>query len=80
MAELKRTEIKELLKTEDFGKEINVKGWVRTKRQSKNVAFIAVNDGSTIITYSLLQILQNLIVKFLRKLPPVQPYLLMENW
>ncbi len=29
-------------------KEINVKGWVRTKRGSKNVAFIALNDGSTI--------------------------------
>ncbi len=28
--------------------EINVKGWVRTKRGSKNVAFIALNDGSTI--------------------------------
>jgi len=27
---------------------VNVKGWVRTKRQSKNVAFIAMNDGSTI--------------------------------
>ena len=25
-----------------------VKGWVRTKRQNKNVAFIALNDGSTI--------------------------------
>ena len=27
---------------------INVKGWVRTKRGNKNVAFIALNDGSTI--------------------------------
>lgn len=28
--------------------EITVMGWVRTKRGSKNVAFIALNDGSTI--------------------------------
>lgn len=27
---------------------INVRGWVRTKRGSKNVAFIALNDGSTL--------------------------------
>lgn len=32
----------------DFGSEVIVKGWVRTKRGSKNVAFIALNDGSTI--------------------------------
>jgi len=29
-------------------KNITVKGWVRTKRGNKNVAFIALNDGSTI--------------------------------
>ncbi len=40
--------IKNLLKSEDYGKEINIKGWVRTKRVSKNVAFIALNDGSCI--------------------------------
>ncbi len=45
---MKRTEVKEALRITDFGKEINVKGWVRTKRGSKNVAFIALNDGSTI--------------------------------
>ena len=45
---MKRTEIKDLLKRTDYGAELNVKGWVRTKRGSKNVAFIALNDGSTI--------------------------------
>jgi len=45
---VKRTEIKYLLELTDFGKDVNVKGWVRTKRASKNVAFIALNDGSTI--------------------------------
>ena len=45
---MKRTEIKTLLQRTDFGSLINVKGWVRTKRSSKNVAFIAMNDGSTL--------------------------------
>ena len=48
MSNLKRTEIKSLLVSYEYGKKINVKGWIRTKRQSKNVAFIALNDGSTI--------------------------------
>lgn len=30
------------------GVEVLAKGWVRTKRGNKNVAFIALNDGSTI--------------------------------
>ncbi len=30
------------------GTEVNVKGWVRTRRGNKNVAFIALNDGSII--------------------------------
>ena len=45
---MKRTEIKNLLERRDYNAQINVKGWVRTKRGSKNVAFIALNDGSTI--------------------------------
>lgn len=45
---MKRTEIKALLNDAKIGAEINVRGWVRTKRGSKNVAFIALNDGSTI--------------------------------
>jgi len=45
---MKRTEIKDLLKSVEVGAKINVKGWVRTKRGSKNVAFVALNDGSTI--------------------------------
>lgn len=51
MDKLFRTEIKKLLKesTADIiGKTVNVKGWVRTKRGNKNVAFIALNDGSII--------------------------------
>ena len=36
------------MKREDFGAMVNVKGWVRTRRGSKQVNFIALNDGSTI--------------------------------
>jgi asparaginyl-tRNA synthetase len=43
-----RTKIIDILKMEAFGTDINVKGWVRTRRGSKQVAFIALNDGSTI--------------------------------
>jgi asparaginyl-tRNA synthetase len=45
---MKRTKIKELLTSAKTGSEIIVKGWVRTKRGNKNIAFIALNDGSTI--------------------------------
>lgn len=45
---MKRTKIVDALAREDYGAEINVKGWVRTRRGSKAVNFIALNDGSTI--------------------------------
>ncbi len=45
---LKRTKIKDLLQTKEFNREIHVKGWVRTRRGNKNIAFIALNDGSII--------------------------------
>src|SRR5574344_1243127 len=48
MKKIKRTVIVEALKRTDIGAEINVKGWVRTRRGNKNVNFIALNDGSTI--------------------------------
>ena len=47
---MSRIKISDLLKSSEYQKEVNVKGWVRTKRGNKNVAFIAVNDGSTIHT------------------------------
>ncbi|MBO0929988.1 asparagine--tRNA ligase [Fibrella aquatilis] len=41
--------VKQLLQTPP-GQTVTVKGWVRTKRESKNAVFIAINDGSTIHT------------------------------
>lgn len=48
MEKIRRTKIVDLLQRTDYGASVNVKGWVRTKRGSKSVAFIALNDGSTI--------------------------------
>ena len=43
-----RTKVIDILNTTDFGREVCVKGWVRTHRTSKSIDFIALNDGSTI--------------------------------
>jgi asparaginyl-tRNA synthetase len=40
--------IKELLKSQNFGHEVVARGWVRTRRGNKNIAFVALNDGSVI--------------------------------
>lgn len=45
---MKRSEVKQLLTGGKIGSEVLLKAWVRTKRGSKNVAFVALNDGSTI--------------------------------
>jgi asparaginyl-tRNA synthetase len=45
---MKRTKVKQLLINPVPGSDVVVKGWVRTKRGNKNIAFIALNDGSTI--------------------------------
>ncbi len=45
---MSRIKIKDLLKSTSFGSEVTVKGWVRTKRENKEVAFVALNDGSII--------------------------------
>ncbi|MCF6222963.1 MAG: asparagine--tRNA ligase [Flavobacteriaceae bacterium] len=42
---MKRYSVAELLQSEKFLQEINIKGWVRTFRSNR---FIALNDGSTI--------------------------------
>lgn len=44
---MERLKVKQLLQQAP-GTEVLAKGWVRTKRGNKNVAFIALNDGSTI--------------------------------
>ena len=45
---MKRTKIKDILLSGKINETVVAKGWVRTKRGSKNVYFIALNDGSII--------------------------------
>ena len=47
MEKIARSKVKELLRMK-AGETVLAKGWVRTKRGNKEVAFIALNDGSTI--------------------------------
>lgn len=35
------------------GREVTIKGWVRTLRQQKNFAFLEVNDGSTLSSFQV---------------------------
>ncbi len=48
MRNSERTKVKLLLESGVVGAEVAAMGWVRTKRGNKNVAFVALNDGSTI--------------------------------
>ena len=46
---MKRKKIAELLESTDFGSEVHILGWVRTKRESKGgFSFLEINDGSSI--------------------------------
>lgn len=67
MSTERRTKVLEVLKSGQVGSSLLVKGWVRTKRQNKNVAFIALNDGSTINNLQLVadpnEISENILKK-----------------
>ncbi|MDR1813372.1 MAG: asparagine--tRNA ligase [Tannerella sp.] len=57
---MKRTKIIDALKKVSYGQDINIRGWVRTCRGSKQVAFIALNDGSTINNIQIVADLEKL--------------------
>ncbi len=48
MEMIKKKSIKELLQITEENLQVELMAWVKTKRQSKNVAFLALNDGSII--------------------------------
>jgi len=48
MEHLRRSRICDLVRSKETGRDVLVKGWVRTRRGSKNIYFIALNDGSII--------------------------------
>lgn len=68
MEKISRTKIVDVLKREDFGAMVNVKGWVRTRRGSKQVNFIALNDGSTINNVQIVVDLANFDEKMLKEI------------
>ena len=46
---MKHIDIKEIFTNSEFiGKEVTVCGWVRTSRNSKTMAFLALNDGTSL--------------------------------
>ena len=68
---MKHIEIKQLLSDSSaslIGRPVNVKGWVRTKRGNKNVAFIALNDGSTINNIQVVVDLANFDEELMRRI------------
>lgn len=65
---MKRLKIKDILQNGETGKEVVVKGWVRTKRGSKNVSFIALNDGSTIHNLQIVADVNNFEESVLREI------------
>lgn len=45
---MERSKIVDILMAPKLGNDVNIKGWVRTKRGSKGLSFVAINDGSCI--------------------------------
>jgi asparaginyl-tRNA synthetase len=50
------------------GQEVLVKGWVRTRRGNKNVAFIALNDGSTFHSVQLVADMANFDEELIKRI------------
>lgn len=67
MAGMKRVKIADVLKSNETGKEVVVKGWVRTRRGNKQVNFIALNDGSTIHNLQVVADMQQFDEDLLRR-------------
>ena len=65
---MKRTKIKDILQKGKANETVVAKGWVRTKRGSKNVFFIALNDGSTIHNLQIVVDVNNFEESLLREI------------
>jgi len=66
MKQLKRTKISDALRLTNFGEEVNVKGWVRTRRGNRSIGFVALNDGSTINNIQIVIDIENFDEELLR--------------
>ena len=56
------------LKNINLDNNICVKGWVRTKRQGKNVTFISLNDGSTINSLQIVLDMQKFKIELVEQI------------
>lgn len=68
MERQERNIINDVLKSASVDKDVLVKGWVRTKRGNKNVAFVALNDGSTINNLQIVIDVPNFDEELLKKI------------
>ena len=66
METISRTKVVDAFDAALYGKKINVKGWVRTRRGNKHVNFISLNDGSTIKNIQIVVDLEKFDEDFLR--------------
>lgn len=66
MSSIERSKIASLLKSEITDIDVVAKGWVRTKRGNKNVAFIALNDGSMINNIQIVAEVENFDAELLK--------------
>lgn len=62
---MKHTRIKELLTSDDFGREVVVKGWVKTFRNNQ---FIALNDGSSLANIQIVVDFENTDTALLKRI------------
>ena len=65
---MKTLRIVELIKSDAVDCDVTVKGWVRTKRGNKNVAFIALNDGSCVASIQVVVELRQLDDETMRQI------------
>lgn len=63
----KRVSVKDLLESGECNKEVEINGWVKTKRGNKQVNFIALNDGSTINNIQIVVETENFPEEVLKK-------------
>lgn len=77
MEHTRRNKICDLLKSKDYGRDVTVKGWVRTKRDKKTFGFIELNDGSTIKN---IQIIVDFATVYGNTLTNLQDQATFNNW
>ena len=66
MEKKQQVKVRDLLRSKETGKEVLVRGWVRTRRGNKNVNFIALNDGSVIHNIQVVADVEKFGEEFLR--------------